>query len=395
MSDKPNFNSVVGFDTSDPARAALQADVAVDVATAPDRSVRTSISRQPYKKGWLLGAFVVVSFAGMFWLYYFVTNRMSISSTPEAVEPEDSEIEQLVVQPESAAVVDGSKTRMALGEQANDLDSFQVRALEPEDVPPVPVAANPPPAQPQPTSTPDPLQVWNQLQSVGSFGEVQVAANSTSVAANPPSRQHQSPDSNARLASLVASRETSSSEVAQTPAIDMRLEREFFNGGPTGRTVAAGTMAAGTIQSPAIWSPYDESSESTELFVIQLSGPLLDTSGYPIVPTGSELSVRIRAGGAHRLRAHERRGDRPRGRGKEAANPATSRCGVCSRGGRRGATRPGRYPPRSGGRYCCHGRRTVRLGRAGESGRVAQPGGLSPNQLLFRVWWLLVLVVGG
>ena len=291
MPDTERFNAVVGFDASDPARAALQEDVTVDVATDPGRSVRTSISRQPHKKGWLLGGVVVAGFATMFWLYSVVTDRMSVSSQPDEPEAEEAEIEQVLVQPDAVAVVDGSKTRMALGDQANDLETFQARQQPPEELPSAPVAAAPP--SPQPTASPDPLQVWNQMQSVGSFGQVQVASTSTSAPSNSPSSQSHSPDSSSRLASLVASRQAPASEVPQTPAIDLQLERDFFNGGSNGRTVAAGTMTEGTIQSPAIWSPYDESNGRPELFVIRLSAPLLDTSGAPVASAGSELSVRI------------------------------------------------------------------------------------------------------
>ena len=295
-----DLNRVVGYDDSTPdERLQRDEELAVEFTSPPQRAIRTSVSKQPLKKGWLFASVVMMGFSGLFAVYYLLTNRQAYATKPVPTEVEAAEIEQLYLQSETAGSESDNKTRMALGEQANDLVSFQELeepAPEPEveaPLPPVPVQ---PVAQvtPRPTPTPDPLQVWNQLQSVGSFGQVQVATSGSVSATIASSNQLSSTASaSSRLSSLVASNRTAAADIPQSPAIDLRLERDFLNGGRSARAIAAGTTSEGTIEIPAIWSPYDEANGSTELFVIQLSSPLVDTAGVPVVPSGSELSVRI------------------------------------------------------------------------------------------------------
>ncbi|MEL7086776.1 MAG: hypothetical protein AAGM36_20035, partial [Cyanobacteria bacterium J06597_1] len=241
----------------------------------------------PVAKALALAAIVLAVGGFAFFAYKLVTGGFAPAQIAREAEESDGEIVQLKAPSVPEEIPADIKTRMALGEQVNDLNQFELQQEpEPESTPepepePVPVAAPPPPpAEPEP----DPLQLWAEINAIGSYGQI----------SEPP---HQTASTSAAIANpldSIRNRQTSTdltaSDPPASPQINLSLEREFLRGTVT-RTIPAGSTATGAIASPVIWSP--EVETNAERFVVQLTSPLRDDENLPAVSTHSELMVRV------------------------------------------------------------------------------------------------------
>ncbi|MEO1133679.1 MAG: hypothetical protein AAFX40_13345, partial [Cyanobacteria bacterium J06639_1] len=327
MSEPQDFNRMLGYDDRSPQQQVLEEDddLLLELENLY-RPQRKTLADNPVAKATALAAIVLAVGGFAFFSYKLMTGGFAPEPVASEVEEQDTAIARQMPQAEPTEIADDLKTRMALGEQANDLSEFERRQQptpspepssppEPTPAPPPPAipaaSAPPPPAPPEPEPSPDPLQLWAQINEIGSYSGASEPAFpvASSAIANPLAEIRSRPDPLASiqerpnpLAASVPSVTSSvpsdprQSSLAQLggmgspPQVDLRLEREVLQGG-NARAIPAGTTAAGAIASPVIWSPDVESA--AERFVITLSSPLRDVENLPAIPSGSELVVQV------------------------------------------------------------------------------------------------------
>ncbi|MEM9315134.1 MAG: hypothetical protein AAGA95_10950 [Pseudomonadota bacterium] len=322
MSEPQDFNRMLGYDDRSPQQQVLEEDddLLLELENLY-RPQRRTLADNPVAKATALAAIVLAVGGFAFFSYKLMTGGFAPEPTASEVEEQDTAIARQMPQAEPTAIADDLKTRMALGEQANDLSEFERRQQstpepepspppEPTPAPPPPAIPSasvpPPPAPPEPEPSPDPLQLWAQINEIGSYSGASepafpVAASASAIA-DPLAEIRSRPDPLALIQdrpnalAVSVSSDPQRSPLAQSegiespPQVDLRLEREVLQGG-NARSIPAGTTATGVIASPIIWSPEVESA--AERFVVTLSSPLRDVENLPAIPSGSELVVQV------------------------------------------------------------------------------------------------------
>ena len=200
----------------------------------------------------------------------------------ETVDPKDEEIADLKKQ----LALQTQHLQMQLSEW----EEQRAAADEPELDPPeevaiaAPVDELPPPAPPAPAPALDPLQTWQALSQLGSWGTVNprlVASRSAPTRAN-----YNQTDVGGRPAPALQG----SVETAQVTPRDLEAEATVLRG-RVRRRVPVASRATGELTTPVYWS--DATDPQAMLFVVRLSQGLADSRGVTAIPSETEIVAQI------------------------------------------------------------------------------------------------------
>ncbi len=343
---KTEINQLLGLQTRD---VTIQEDDSVPVMETVNQgtlfeedgeSRRKGLAKNPWAKFAVIGGGLGIVFLSIGLIFHFTT-QMNWKSANNQKAPGIEENEETKTEEESLAAL---KTKAALAGQEEQLAAAKakadleepktelVKAEEPKEIPvkvqqkPVPVRTPPRPrpvAQqrisppPKPVSTPqtpkapvapsiDPLQQWQILAQLGSYGGQGNGQQAMGNGQNQPSLPiapvihpsqllHQNvggknPSITPPVQS-VSNVSTSLSEVSYSP------EEERFLSEPRQpqRQLTIGQTASGQLQSPLVAETMVQEGQMLERFVVTLSTPLTNSQKEVLVPVGTPLIVVLNA----------------------------------------------------------------------------------------------------
>ncbi|MDJ0694631.1 TrbI/VirB10 family protein [Mastigocoleus sp. MO_188.B34] len=303
--------------------------IEVSKETPDPTSVRTKqpLSANPFAKAGLVGAstLVAVLFAGGFLSQIMGGGgkhqvKKNVTVQPPPVKT-PNRLEQLETE------VDTLKTKLALAKQAEAVKNAQqqlrrskpksevvnkpspptppkpTQNISPPEVitriirEPRPVEINqtqpalPEPPPPEPEATPDPMQKWQKLAKLGSYGMVNqdISKQSTVKTASAPKR---------KVEPLVS---RPKSNVTPKPSTSIASQRRSGSG----KRTVVGSSAEGVIATAIFGETTksrrrsrnsrnnDNSSTDSNVFVVRLEEPLKARDGEVVVPAGSEILTQV------------------------------------------------------------------------------------------------------
>lgn len=218
------------------------------------------------------------------------------------IEPDTDDVSAIATAPEQPHDVGAMQTKLALGTQEHVLATLnqpppsipvessptpnhvEVIPLEAE-LPPVPTSV-PQAIQTQPLqSVADPLERWQQLAGLGSWGVVQPQTQLTASVAQ--TANYNQTEVGGRPLEAIQS-DPNASTLAQ--ARDLEAENLLLRG-QIQRTVPVGARAQGELSAPLYWS--GASDISSLRASLRLTEPLVDRRGAIALPSGTEILARI------------------------------------------------------------------------------------------------------
>ena len=211
-------------------------------------------------------------------------NAVASASPPEETATADGRDEEIADLKRQLAL-QNQQMQVKLSEweeQRTAADEAETAPLEEVAIAPD-VVPLPPSSQTEPPP-PDPLQSWQVLSGMGSWGTVNprlLAATSTPTAAN-----YRQTDAGGRPAAAIQG----STETAQVTPRDLEAESTVLRG-RIQRRIPVASRVAGELSTPVYWS--DATDPQSMLFVVRLSEELKDSQGVTAIPRDTEILSRI------------------------------------------------------------------------------------------------------
>ncbi len=315
--------------------------------TEVEEPLRKSWSSNPWAKLGLIAGVLGFVFLGI-GTFVTVTGNLATSSNLQANQSENEETDK-DTGPSEAETLAALKAKAALAGQENELSRLKSidEPLEQEketklvsNQAPAPVKAVSPPPQtvavrptpkpvPKPvkltsrpstplvrqtspsvtTTTVDPLQQWQTLAQIGSYGGGQSSESTEVAAVNEEQITNQVADTNSshNTNSIIPRTQpipgtnhgvpSNSTRVAQNINHNHNVSEEerFLSGNTTSQQITIGQRATAVLESSLISESNSGQNDFVERFVVTLSTPLTNQQGVVVLPTGTPMLVAVRS----------------------------------------------------------------------------------------------------
>ncbi|CCQ71017.1 hypothetical protein CWATWH0402_5022 [Crocosphaera watsonii WH 0402] len=358
MSDQPNYsnediNQLLGLEfrpvtlTEEENNELVFDNESIEI----EETNRKSWSSNPWAKLGLIGGVLGFVFLGI-GTFVTVTGNLANSSNLQANQSEHEETTE-DTGPSEAETLAALKAKAALAGQESELNRLKSIDEQQEQPPetnlvssepqqPVKAVSPPPPPRPQTvavrptpkpvpkpvrtasrpstppvrqtppsvtTQTVDPLQQWQTLAQIGSYGGGESSESTSAGAVNEAETTNQ--------VALANSSHNTSSIIPRTqpipgtnhgvPRVPTRVaqninqnshvseEERFLSGNTTSQQITIGQRATAVLESSLISESNGGQNDFVERFVVTLSTPLSNEQGVEILPTGTPMLVAVRS----------------------------------------------------------------------------------------------------
>lgn len=364
MSNQPNYsnediNQLLGLEFREVSLIEEENDEFIfednsEELIVEDVSPRKSLANNPVAKLGLIGGVLGIFFLGI-GTFVTITGNLATSSNLQAEKPEAKENPQ-DTGPSEAETLAALKAKAALAGQENELSRLKAvdeskekppeTKLVPKQPPPQvkPVSTPPPPktqtvavrptpkpipkqvrskprlitpkvtpTQVTPTATVDPLQRWQTLAQLGSYGggdfstskQPRTEVNQPKTTNQVPLGNNSTPNKTSSIIPLTQpvarTNQTvfrgQSNTVAQNinPNNNLSEEQRFLSGNTRSQQITIGQRATAVLESSLIWESNGTQGDFVERFIITLTSPLSNEQGVEILPTGTPMLVTVRS----------------------------------------------------------------------------------------------------
>ena len=304
---------------------------------------RKSLAKNPWAKLGLIGGVLGIVFLSI-GAFVTITGNLATSSNLQADKP-DTEETPSDTGPNEAETLAALKAKAAIAGQENELSRLKAvdeteetqplpatKLVTQQPPPPAKAVSTPPPrtvsvrptpnplpktvrrtpttppvstkSSPPPVTTPatvDPLQQWQTLAQLGSYGGGQSSGTNSPPLTNQVALVNESTANN--TGSIIPPTQTvprgQSMMVAQTtnPSHQLSEEERFLSGQTGNQQITIGQRARAVLESSLIWvsSSNQNQNDFVERFVLTLSTPLTNYQGDVMLPQGTPMLVAVRS----------------------------------------------------------------------------------------------------